>query len=89
MLSSGEQAFVGRDEMRAPLKMPAWEAIKFWALCQLSVNPIQTLNIVSYFISYFIYFILLSACTYFIYFYFFISVALLSLVGPHQLFSIK
>ena len=87
--------------MRAPLKMPAWEAIKFWvlcqlsvkilAICQLSVNPIQTLNIVSYFISYFIYFILLSACTYFIYFYFyfFISVALLSLVGPHQLFSIK
>ena len=27
MLFSLEQAFVGRDEKRAPLKMPAWEAI--------------------------------------------------------------
>ena len=26
MLSSVEQAFVRRDERRAPLKMPAWEA---------------------------------------------------------------
>ena len=26
MLSSVEQAFVGRDEKRAPLKKPAWEA---------------------------------------------------------------
>ena len=26
MLSSAEQAFVGRDEKRAPLKTPAWEA---------------------------------------------------------------
>ena len=26
MLFLVEQAFVGRDEMRAPLKMPAWEA---------------------------------------------------------------
>ena len=26
MLSSVEQAFVGRDEKRAPLKMPAWQA---------------------------------------------------------------
>ena len=26
MSSSVEQAFVGRDEKRAPLKMPAWEA---------------------------------------------------------------
>ena len=26
MLSSVEQAFVGRDEIRAPLKTPAWEA---------------------------------------------------------------
>ena len=26
MLSSVEQLFVGRDEKRAPLKMPAWEA---------------------------------------------------------------
>ena len=27
MLFSVEQAFVGRDEKRAPLKTPAWEAI--------------------------------------------------------------
>ena len=27
MLSSVEQAFAGRDEKQAPLKMPAWEAI--------------------------------------------------------------
>ena len=27
MLSSVDQAFVGRDEKRAPLKTPAWEAI--------------------------------------------------------------
>ena len=27
MLSSVEQAFVGREEIRAPLKTPAWEAI--------------------------------------------------------------
>ena len=26
MLSSVEQAFVGRDEKRSPLKTPAWEA---------------------------------------------------------------
>ena len=26
MLSSVEQAFVGRDEKQAPLKTPAWEA---------------------------------------------------------------
>ena len=26
MLFSVEQAFVGRDEKRAPLKTPAWEA---------------------------------------------------------------
>ena len=26
MLSLVEQAFVGRDEKRAPLKTPAWEA---------------------------------------------------------------
>ena len=28
MLSSVEQAFVGREEIRAPLKTPAWEAIE-------------------------------------------------------------
>ena len=27
MFSSVEQAFVGREEIRAPLKTPAWEAI--------------------------------------------------------------
>ena len=36
MLSSVEQAFVGRDEIRAPLKMPAWEAI---------VNSVKSRNI--------------------------------------------
>ena len=29
MLFSVEQAFVGRDEKRAPLKTPAWEAKYF------------------------------------------------------------
>ena len=28
MLFSVEQAFVGRDEKRAPLKTPEWEAIE-------------------------------------------------------------
>ena len=28
MLSSVEQAFVGREEIRAPLKTPAWEAMR-------------------------------------------------------------
>ena len=32
MLSSVEQAFVGRDERRVPLKTPAWEASKFATL---------------------------------------------------------
>ena len=31
MLSSVEQAFVERDEKRAPLKTPAWEAILGYA----------------------------------------------------------
>ena len=31
MLSSVEQAFVGRDEKRAPPKTPAWEASLIWA----------------------------------------------------------
>ena len=31
MLSSVEQAFVGRDEKRAPPKTPAWEAILGYA----------------------------------------------------------
>ena len=29
MLSSVEQAFVGREEIRAPLKTPAWEDIQY------------------------------------------------------------
>ena len=29
MLFSVEQAFVGREEIRAPLKTPAWEANRF------------------------------------------------------------
>ena len=29
MLFLAEQAFVGRDEKRAPLKTPAWEASPF------------------------------------------------------------
>ena len=53
MLFSAEQAFVGRDEKRAPLKTPAWEASpvlvvsKTQGKCQLSVNPIQTLLLLS------------------------------------------
>ena len=31
MLFSVEQAFVRREEMRVPLKTPAWEAIVLWA----------------------------------------------------------
>ena len=31
MLFSVEQAFVGRDEKRAPLKTPAWEAKAMFA----------------------------------------------------------
>ena len=30
MLFSVEQAFVGREEMRASLKTPAWEATHFY-----------------------------------------------------------
>ena len=30
MLYSVEQAFVGREEIRAPLKTPAWEATFLW-----------------------------------------------------------
>ena len=35
MLSSVEQAFVGREEIRAPLKTPAWEAKSEGALLNL------------------------------------------------------
>ena len=34
MLFSVEQAFVGREEIRAPLKTPAWEAKGNWAFPQ-------------------------------------------------------
>ena len=36
MLSSVEQAFVGKDERRAPLKTPAWKAITARELRELS-----------------------------------------------------
>ena len=35
MLSSVEQASVGRDEKRAPLKTPAWEATDIVAFKQM------------------------------------------------------
>ena len=38
MLSSVEQAFVGRDEKRAPLKTPAWEARVPHSRSHLEVN---------------------------------------------------
>ena len=34
MLSSVEQAFVGREEIQAPLKMPAWEATQRVNKCE-------------------------------------------------------
>ena len=37
MLSSVEQAFVGRDEKRAPLKTPAWEA-RLELICKRTQN---------------------------------------------------
>jgi len=40
MLFLAEQAFVGRDEKRAPLKTPAWEATN-WRACS---QAIQTLD---------------------------------------------
>ena len=36
MLSLVEQAFVGRDEKRAPLKMPAWEARQHLAIFEVA-----------------------------------------------------
>ena len=48
MLSSVEQAFVGREEIRAPLKTPAWEATP-WAttgnLPTLSVPEVRHLGV--------------------------------------------
>ena len=47
MLFSVEQAFVGREEIRAPLKTPAWEAsvwhVGWWNLIT-SVRLIQVGN---------------------------------------------
>ena len=40
MLSSDEQAFVGREEIRAPLKTPAWEARERGVLSNLKVQSI-------------------------------------------------
>ena len=39
MLSSVERAFVGRDEKRAPLKTPAWEAT---ILCEGNIKTQTT-----------------------------------------------
>ena len=45
MLSSVEQAFVGREEIRAPLKTPAWEATieldRVNPVLQIEVDPIR------------------------------------------------
>ena len=48
MLFPAEQAFVGRDEKRVPLKMPAWEATEtfdrgIWAAILIS----ETSSVVS------------------------------------------
>ena len=40
MLFSVEQAFVGRDEIRAPLKTPAWEAMWSVDLRDLEISII-------------------------------------------------
>ena len=47
MLSSVEQAFVGRDEKRAPLKTPAWEATIVETINPFSPKLITKLKIVS------------------------------------------
>ena len=48
MLSSFEQAFVGRDEKRAPLKTPAWEATnapdRFYRHCLLKVKDVSVVG---------------------------------------------
>ena len=38
MLSSVEQAFVGRDEKQAPLKTPAWGASQMRAHCKSNLH---------------------------------------------------
>ena len=42
MLSSVEQAFVGREEIRAPPKTPAWEANKATGAPQIYPSTILT-----------------------------------------------
>ena len=42
MLFSVEQAFVGREEIRAPLKTPAWEAKKNSADTKSSMYTLST-----------------------------------------------
>ena len=39
MLFTVEQAFVGREEIRAPLKTPAWEAMCKLVLQKLHLGP--------------------------------------------------
>ena len=41
MLSSVEQAFVGRDEKQAPLKTPAWEATAVRVGFELKASGLQ------------------------------------------------
>ena len=45
MLFPVEQAFVGRDEKRAPLKTPAWEASPTQAETPCMIQTITTLFI--------------------------------------------
>ena len=47
MLFSVEQAFVGKDEKRAPLKTPAWEATIVETTNPFPPKSITKLNIVS------------------------------------------
>ena len=47
MLFSVEQAFVGRDEKRAPLKTPAWEAnmVLAWLISDMSLIKFYFLHV--------------------------------------------
>ena len=45
MLSSVEQVFVGRDERRAPLKMPSWEASTSLNIFQAFFSQLQKLHL--------------------------------------------
>ena len=47
MLSLVEQAFVGRAEIRAPLKTPAWEARVLLAVLPLSLTLLIKKNNIS------------------------------------------